>query len=182
MYALGSHITDYQIDDCSCEKCTSNHKHRISISIPIGSGASSRRIFRQRKYDEMPAGHKAPGTCNYCNGADGDGKFWIVRNGGNRPPGGVCCAACHQVIKWMFEYFLDKHPLLKDLTKFGYLNGELRKKFIAAKCDQIRSQLVRKKWLLDAIGILHRDLSRELMMRVVKWSCDENRLQIVELK
>jgi len=53
-----------------------------------------------------------------------------------------CCQRCFDIQKRMFEYFRNRHPLLKNLSKLDYVDDKTRAEGFARECSALRGRLL----------------------------------------
>lgn len=187
LYAQGLLIADYQMVCCWDRHCRGDHKkdHKQYIRIYHKLPEDVLMPFCHRsqyEYIKLAHGTRVSGGCNWCKS---DGTFLFKRpNDDALVIKGHCCHKCYKVNKWMFEYFLDKRPMLKDLTKMDYLRADVRTATFQKQLDRVKSGSIYKMWLVRMLGSsaeLPRDLLWVIMSRLLDFVCEENRLKIPTL-
>lgn len=97
--------------------------------------------------------------CAWCRSPDVI--YGSVRDGYGFTYMTVRCNACQTIIDRMFEYWENRHPLLKDLSPNDYLKTDCREPLITAKCNELRNQLCTEIFALR--NFLHKDLCSEII-------------------
>lgn len=97
-----------------------------------------------------------PTRCNQCNE---NGSFNGYVN--SSAPARFICDECWYVISCMIEYSKNPHPLLKELTKFEYINFCHRELKIMRACWR-EKRLLRQKNFLAAELLTKNEIPREL--------------------
>lgn len=71
------------------------------------------------------------------------------------------CDNCQSIINRMYEYWENRHPLLKDLSPNDYLKTEIREPIIAAKCEELCKKLYIEIFALSEL--IPKDIRREII-------------------
>lgn len=90
------------------------------------------------------------------------------------------CPECQLVINRMFEYWENRHPLLKGLSPNDYLKTELREPIITAKCKELRERLCVEIFMLREL--LPKELCQEIIDKRFKIIGAEYRLSAEALR